>query len=360
MARVLESGWLTTGEECRALEGALAEYLSIPHVVAMASCTAALETACAYLGLPPGARVGVPTWTFVSSALAPARAGAVPVLLDVEEDTLNVSAESVEAALGDGLDAVVVVHFGGTPVSREVFDLCAADGTPVVEDAAHALGASDDRGLVAGRGTVGACFSFYATKNLSCGEGGALATGDSRLAAFAESYRLHGLSRDAWARYRLGSDPGYDLIAPGIKGNLPDVLAALARSSLGRFGELQARRRSIVERYRDRLARVPDLRFSPTHLAPNGADHLVVVVLPEAADRSMVVSKLAEAGVASSIHFQPLHTFEWFQKNAVVGPAGTSVADGLASRVLSLPLHTGLTDRDVDYVCEVLADALEA
>ena len=354
--RVLRSGWLTTGEECLFLEEELSRYLSIPHVVSMASCTAALETAVAYLDLPPGSRIAVPTWTFVSTALAAVRHGATPVLLDVEEDTLNVSVKSLEAALSAGIDAAIIVHVGGVPISRDVRDLCAAESVPIIEDAAHALGACDDRGRVAGRHMVGACFSFYATKNLTSAEGGALTTEDDGLANFARSFRLHGLSRDAYTRYRPGSTASYDLLSPGIKANLPDLLAALARSQLERYDELQARRRALVQRYRSNLTRIDGVRCVPERLAENGSDHLMMVVLPEGVDRSCVVRSLSDSGIGSSVHFQPLHRFQWFEKNATVGAGGTSVADSLADRVLSLPLHPGLLLSDVDLVCEALDD----
>lgn len=355
---VLLSGWLTTGDECFNLEEELSSFLSVPHVVAVSSCTAALETVAAYLGLPAGARVGVPTWTFVSSALAVTRGGAVPVLLDVEEDTLNLSASSLASALADGLDAVVAVHFAGVPVSAKVRRMCADARVPLIEDAAHALGARDDRGLVGGQGTTAACFSFYATKNLTSGEGGAVATEDERLAEFARSYRLHGLSRDAWDRYRPGATSDYDIVVPGIKANLPDLLAALARSQLRRYGDLQARRRTLVQRYRAHLAEIEALRCVPTELAEGGADHLMVVLLPKGTNRDQVVATLAEADIGSSVHFKPLSSFEWFRKNAIIGSEGTSVADSLASRALSLPLHPGLADADVDRVCGAIAGIL--
>lgn len=355
---VLRSGWLTTGEECLGLERELAEYLRIRHAVAMSSCTAALETAVAYLDLPPGSRVGVPTWTFVASALAPARHGALPVLLDVDPDTLNVSPSAVARALDEGLDALVLVHFAGLPVHKEVHSLCTEAGVPVIEDAAHALGATDHRGRIAGHGTVAACLSFYATKNLTSGEGGALTTDDDDLADFARSFRLHGLTRDAWSRYRTGSSPDYDLLTPGIKGNLPDILAALARSQLGRYDSIQAHRRRLVRRYRELLGRIDDLRCVPSELPEASADHLMVVVLPEAADRAAVIGHLARAGIGSSIHCQPLHHFTWFAKKAAIGAGGTPVADAVASRVVSLPLHPGLTIGDVDRVCDVLGSSL--
>ncbi len=358
VVEVLRSGWITTGAECDRLESDLSDFLGVDHVVAMSSCTAALETTLAFLDLPAGARVGVPTWTFVASALAPARHGCEVVLLDIEPDDFNISATSLAPALDDGLDAVIGVHFGGVAFSETIHDLCRDAGTPLIEDAAHALGTTDHRGLVAGQGTAGACFSFYATKNLTSSEGGAVATDDERLATFARSYRLHGLSRDAWARYLPDGRPLYDLVAAGIKGNLPDVLAALARSQLQRFPQSQAYRRELVERYRSNLAGVDGLRFVPTELDRGGADHLLVTVLPEGADRARVIEALGAQGVGSSIHFQPLHTFDWFKGNAEIGPSGTSIADEHAHRALSLPLHTRLSIAQVDHVSEVLAAAL--
>ncbi len=293
VAQTLRSGWITTAGECLKLEAELASYLDVPHVVTTSSCTAAIEIAVAHLGLAPGSRVGVPTWTFVSTALSAVRAGLMPVLLDIEPETLNLSPRSLAAATDEGLDAVIGVHFGGCAMSRDVHDVCAEAGIPLVEDAAHALGATDHRGLVAGQGTAGACFSFYATKNLTCAEGGALATDSADLADFARSYRLHGLSHDAWARYHPEAPSGYDLLGPGIKGNLPDVLAALARSQLGRFAEMQARRRQVVDCYRVGLKEIPGLELVPAEADPGSADHLMVVLLPESVDRDAVVTGLA-------------------------------------------------------------------
>jgi dTDP-4-amino-4,6-dideoxygalactose transaminase len=358
--RVLRSRWLTTGEECLRLEEELAAYVGTPHVVAVSSCTTALEIALTWLDLPAGARVGVPDWTFVSTALAAHRAGLDVVLLDSDPDTLNVSPAAVEAALAEGLDALVPVHFGGVAVAPEVRALAAAAGVPVIEDAAHALGTRDERGLVNGRDVAAACYSFYATKNLSCGEGGAIATFDQGLADFSRSWRLHGLSKDAWARYRPGAPVGaslYELVGPGLKANLPDLLAALARSQLARFPAMQAVRRRLVAAYREALAPLP-VQCVPGKLDETGADHLMVVVLPEGVDRGEVVRAMAAAGVATSVHFQPLHGFTWVAEHAHRGPAGLEVTTALAPRVLSLPLHTSLSETDVERVVSTLGAAL--
>ena len=358
VTRVLRSGWLTTGEEALALEAELARRLGVPHVMAVSSCTAAIELALRALDLPAGARVGVPTWTFVATALPAVHLGFTPVLLDVDADTLNLAPTSLDAALRCGLDAVIPVHFGGVPVDRSVHELAAAAGVPVIEDAAHALGACDERGPVAGVGSVGACYSFYATKNLTAGEGGALATDRDDVAEKVRSLRLHGLTRDAWARYRPDGPADYDLVDPGIKANLPDLLAALARSQLARFESLQARRRELVVRYRTRVLEIPGIEMVPGELRPGSADHLMVVLLPSGTDRHALRTTLSQSGIATSVHFQPLHRFEWFRNHAVVGPIGIAVAERLPDRALSLPLHPAMTDAQVDRVVDGLAEAL--
>lgn len=359
---VLRSGWITTGSENQALEADLAAYLGVAHVVAVSSCTAALEIAVAALGLRRGARIGVPTWTFVSTALAAYHRGLRPVPLDVDEDTFNLSEGALKRALTEdaGLSAVIGVHFGGVAMDRSVHELCAEAAIPLIEDAAHALGTRDHRGMVAGQDTAGCCYSFYATKNLTSAEGGALATDDAELAAFAQSFRLHGLSRDAWTRYAPDSRAGaYDVLGDGLKANLPDVLAAIARSQLRRFDDMQSIRRRLVERYRTHLAGVPGLRTAPAALRPDGADHLMMVLLADGTDRTAVQSRMGHDGVGTSVHFRPLHTFGWFREQGLApGPGGTPVADRYAARALSLPLHTKMSVDDVDRVCTSLVDAL--
>lgn len=353
--RVLRSGWLTTGKECLGLEADLSEYLGGSEVVAVSSCTAALDISLAYYRFPPGARIGVPAWTFVATALAAVHNGLRPVLLDVDPDRLNLSPEALAAEVGN-LDAIIPVHMGGVPVDAEIHSIATNANIPVIEDAAHAIGARDERGLIGSPGTNPTCFSFYASKNLTAGEGGALVTSDLDLAAFARSYRLHGMDADAWARYHPGARSGYDVVRPGIKANLPDLLAVLARSQFRRFAASQRRRRELVERYRANLGPL-GVTFLPGELVEGSADHLVVVRLPMGANRDSVQATMAAAGVSTSVHFRPLHRFSWFRSNAEVGRGGLGNCDQMESRVLSLPLHTNLSDDDVDRTCAVYLEA---
>jgi dTDP-4-amino-4,6-dideoxygalactose transaminase len=358
VARVLRSGWLTSGDEVVRFEEELSDYLGAPHVVAVSSCTAALEICLRGLDLPPGARVAMPTWTFAATAIATLHAGLTPVLLDINTDTLNLSPAALDAALATGIDAVVPVHFAGVPVSRAIHDMCGSLGVPIVEDAAHAFGAVDYRGRVAGRGTVGACFSFYATKNLSAGEGGAIATEHWQLASRARAMRLHGMTRDPWSGFLPGMRAEYDIEEPGLKANMPDVLAALARSQLTRINDLQARRRAIVKRYRAALEDVPGLELVPSAYMPGSANLLMIVLLPRGVDRRQVRERMAERGVSTSVHFRPLHQLRWFSEHVEIGPTGTLMADGIADRALSLPLRPGLTTADIDRICTELGHAL--
>lgn len=350
VARVLRSGWLTTGDECAGLEAELSDYLGGAEVVTVSSGTAALDIALAHLRLPAGARVGVPDWTFVATALAAVHNGLTPVLLDVDPDTLNLSPAALAAEIDD-LAAVIPVHFGGVPVDAAIHSIAADAGVPVVEDAAHGLGASDGRGRIGAPGTSPTCFSFYASKNLTSAEGGALATDDADLAAFARSQRLHGMDADAWARYRPGAKAGYDVVRPGIKANLPDVLAVLARSQFARFDATQARRRELVDRYRTHLG-AAGVDLVPAVAVPGSADHLMAVKLAAGTDRDAVMAAMTEVGISTSVHFRPLHQFSWFAEQAPVGRSGLGVCDDLAERIMSLPLHVNLSDADVDRVCE--------
>lgn len=356
---VLRSGWLTTGSICRAFEDDLASYVGTNYAIAVASCTHALEICVAHLGLPRGARVGVPDWTFISTALSVVHNNLAPVLLDVDADTLNLSAASVDAAICDGLDAVIGVHFGGGAFSEQIHELCRKANIPLIEDAAHALGARDAAGRVNGSRSSGACFSFYATKNLTSAEGGAITTNDPELADFARTYRQHGMTAEAWKRYRPDGGPLYDLTGPGIKANLADVLAALARSQLRRFDRLQTQRRRLVERYRCQLGHLPGIQVVPQPQDVDSADHLLVIILPEGTSRGEVISAMADAGIGTSIHFQPLHAFPWVHDNIEIGPTGTPVATSLAGRVLSLPLFPDLAAEQVDRICDELAGALQ-
>ncbi len=357
--RVLASGWVTTGAESFAFEQEFGDWVQAPYTIAVSSCTAAIEMALTALGLPAGAPVLTPTLTFCGAVQAIVHAGLRPVLVDTDEATLTVSAEGVAKAARDGAAAMVIQHMGGYPVDGA--ELAAAAGIPaghVVEDAAHGLGATVG-GRPVGSFSRAACFSFYATKNLPIGEGGAITTTDGDLADRWRRMRLHGMSGDSWRRYHRSGTWRYTVEDAGMKANFTDLQAAIGREQLHRLGAWQQRRAAIAARYDAQLGGIGGLELPPRPATDTHAWHLYIVRIHQRAfgtDRDTAAERLAEAGIGTSVHFIPVHHLPYFRNLiGLDGCGGLAAADQIFPQLLSLPLHPGLTDSDVDRVCEALA-----
>jgi dTDP-4-amino-4,6-dideoxygalactose transaminase len=360
-ARVLTSGWVTTGVQTEEFEEEFAAYLGADHAVAVSSCTAALELSLRAMHLEPGDRVLTSTITFCGAVQAILHAGLQPVLVDVDPVTGMPNEQTTRRAARScgGAAAMVVVHWAGDPV--DVSGLAAAAGLPVdrvLQDAAHALG-TEVRGVPVGAGGT-ACFSFYATKNLPIGEGGMVTTDDPERADWIRRARLHGMSADAWRRYLPGGGWRYDVQEAGLKANLTDLQAAIGRAQLTRLERWQQRRAQIAARYDAALAAVPGLMrpHRPVEGAGRHAWHLYPVqVLPSAArGRDDVIAGLNEHRIGTSVHFIPVHRLSYFAAAATLPSGGLPGADLFFDRVLSLPMYPRLRDDQVDRICEVLGD----
>lgn len=337
----VRSGWLTTGPACAELEEALRAVTGAAHAVAMSSCTAALHCALAFRHLGPGDEVVVPSYTFVATASAVHHAGGVPVLADVRESDLNLGWPDVEVRLTSRTRGVVAVDFAGAPFDRaELAGECADRGLFLVADAAHSLGGDAD-GLPVGGDGLDTCVSFYANKNVTTGEGGAVLTADGALDSFARSFRLHGMSADAWSRYGGAWRP-YDVAEFGWKYNLPDVLAALGVGQMRRLAETTARRAEIAGVYLDGFSNLP-LRLPAD--SPGHAWHLFVIRTDR---RDALMCHLREAGVATAVHYPPLHQMSVFAQADRDFPAAARAYE----TVLSLPLYPGLTREEQGYVVD--------
>jgi dTDP-4-amino-4,6-dideoxygalactose transaminase len=356
-ARVLESGWITTGPEVIEFEREFAALVGAEHAVAVSSCTAAIEIALRALRLPRGAKVLTSTMTFCGAVHAIVHAGLQPVLVDVNARTLMPDAETTaEAVRRSGrVDAMVVIHFGGFPAPVE--DLAVAAGLPltrVVEDAAHAIGTKvGDRWV--GAISAATCFSFYATKNLPIGEGGMLTTNDPDVADYSRQVRLHGMSADAWKRYLPGAGWRYKVEVAGIKANMTDVQAAIGRGQLKHLAHWQDRRRELARAYESRLSRIEGLRTPAWPNRGQHAWHLYVAQVGRSfgVDRDTFIRRLAERGVDCSVHFIPLHHQPYFQKLlASQVKQKFPVADLVFQGIVSLPLYPAMSDDMVDRVCE--------
>ena len=360
---VLDSGWITTGPRSKAFEARFADKVGARHAVALNSATAALHLALEAVGVGVGDEVVVPTWTFAASAEVIVHLGARPVLVDIEERTLNATAEAILAALTPRTRAVVAVHFGGLPL--ELPRLAAEleqRGVALVEDAAHAFPSRISGTPTRYAGTFGraGAFSFYATKTITTGEGGMLVTDDEKVAARARVMSLHGISAHAWNRYAAGGSWRYDIEAAGYKYNMSDIAAALGLVQLSRAEELHDARRALARAYALRLSSSP---ISELVELPSGLDleehalHLFVVKLRLdrlAVDRAQVIDSMHGAGIGTSVHFIPLHLHPYYQHRWGYSPARLPVATRLFERVLSLPLWPGMTEAHIDRVTSAL------
>jgi perosamine synthetase len=357
---VLRSGWITMGPQTAAFEGELASYLGARQVVAVSSGTAALEIALRALHLPAGATVLTPSLTFCGAVAAIVQAGLRPVLVDVGAGSLLPAPETVAAAArrAGRPGAMVIQHMAGHPA--DVAELAAAAGLPagrIVEDAAHGIGA-ELRGVPVGGTSHAACFSFYATKNLPIGEGGAIATDDDELAAQARAMRLHGMSHDAWRRYLPGASWRYDVAEPGLKANMTDVQAAIGRAQLACLPGWQLRREHVAAAYDSALASVPGLILPQRPAQGRHAWHLYQVrVTPDSAvSRDLLIDALARQEIGTSVHFIPVHQLSGYRR--ILSPEecrSVPVTDRVAGEVVSLPMYPDLTDSDIAHVTEAVA-----
>jgi dTDP-4-amino-4,6-dideoxygalactose transaminase len=356
---VLTSGWLTTGPQCAAFEDGLARYLGQPHVVAVASCTQALELSLRALRLPSGAAVLTPSLTFCGAVGAIVHAGYRPVLVDVDADTLTPSAETIRSAIARSGQpaAMVVCDLGGFPVDTPA--LADAAGLPlgrVVRDSAHGPG-GDVGQADSASAPYATCLSFYATKNLPIGEGGAIATYDAELADWARTARLHGMSKDAWRRYLPGGSARYDVVEIGFKANLTDLQAAIGLAQLEALPGWQARRVELVARY-DAAIAAADLATVIT-LPRRHAGHSWHLYQLRVPRRDQVAAHLAAAGIGSSIHFIPVHHLTGYARLFTADErAALPVTDQVAAELLSLPLYPDLAETEVDRIVDQLAESL--
>jgi len=283
--------------------------------------------------------------------------GATPRLVDCEPDTLNMCPADAARKWTPRTKLLVPVHFGGHPCDMDALQaLAASHGTPMMEDAAHALPASY-RGRKIGSLSRLTVFSFYATKNLATGEGGMVTTADAELADRIRQRRLHGMTRDAWKRYSDAGSWRYDVSYPGFKYNMTDINAALGLVQLRRLGEMQAERRRVVTAYQALLRDVDELELPSTRGDVDHAWHLFVVrVRPERLriGRDDVIRELTAAGIGSSVHFIPLHELSFYREHLGARAADVPVAAREWQRVISLPLYPTLSDASVERIAETL------
>lgn len=352
----LSSGWLTTGPRVKEFETVFANYLGAPAALAVSSATDAMLVGLAALGVGPGDEVITTTMTFCSTLHVIEHVGARPVLVDVQPDTLNIDPARIAEAVTPRTRAILPVHLYGHPCDIDyILDIAEAHHLHVLEDAAHALPARFKGSAVGTIGTLTA-FSFYATKNLTTGEGGML-TGPPSLIEQARLWSLHGMSRDAFKRYQAEGSWFYEVILPGFKCNMTDLAAAIGLVQLHRLPELQARRRAIVRRYNEAFAGLPALQLPTVRPDAEPSWHIYAIRLNLerlSIDRARFIKELKERNIGASVHFIPNHLQPYYREKYGYQPEDFPVAFREYQRLVSLPLSSALNDRDVADVIEAV------
>jgi dTDP-4-amino-4,6-dideoxygalactose transaminase len=349
---VLRSGWLSMGPRTQEFEERFAAFVGGKNALAVANGTAALHLAALGLGVGPGDEVICPALTFVASAAAMRHAGADVILADsVSLDDFSIDPAEIGRLITPRTKAVVVVHYGGHPIDvAAIRKQTEAHGLLMIEDAAHALGATFDDESCGTLGDAG-CFSFFPNKNMTTGEGGMVVARDDEAAERMRRLRSHAMTTLTWDRHR-GHASTYDVVGVGFNYRIDEIRSALGIAQLARLPELNARRAELVLRYRERLegteAVIPSFGGRGT-----SANHLLVVVVADRDARDGVRERLQQARIQSSIHYPAIHRFA-----AYSGGQPLAVAESIAARAVTLPLHPGLSEADVDLVCDEVLAAL--
>lgn len=362
----IRSGWITTGPKAKRFEKQFAEYVGAKNALAVAHCTGALHLAMFALGIQPGDEVITTPFTFTATAEILGYLGARPVFVDIDPGTFNINPARIEEVLESGrhkkVRALLPVHFAGQVCDMDRLLKIARDyNLKIVEDAAHAAGSArhmDGRGM-AKVGTIGdlTCFSFYATKNFTCGEGGMITTEDDALAEKIAVASLHGMNRDAWKRYDKSGSWYYEIHDVGFKYNLSDVHAAIGLAQLKRADDFMRRRNEISRAYSDAFRGDDALQAPYSEPGTEHAWHLYVLrIRPERLriGRNQLVEILRDRGVGTSVHCIPLHTMHFYQRQYGYRNGDFPVTEDVFSRCFSLPIYAAMSDEDVSYVIDTV------
>jgi dTDP-4-amino-4,6-dideoxygalactose transaminase len=354
----LRSGWVTTGPKVKRFENDFAAYVGGKHAIAVNSCTAGLHIALTALGIGPGDEVIVPTLTFCSTANVVAHLGARPVLVDVGEDC-NLRLDAIEAAITPRTRAIVPVHYGGQAADLDqIYALAGRHQLAVVEDAAHAVGTTYHGNMIGSdalrspntdiqHATV---FSFYATKNMTTGEGGMITTADDQLAERMRLLSLHGMSRDAWKRYTSAGSWYYDVVLPGYKDNMTDIQAAMGLHQLRRLDGFIKTRQHYARLYTEAFADLSEVVTPVIRSDRNHVYHLYVIRLELERlriDRAKFIEALKAHNIGASVHFIPVHLHPFYREHFGYQRGDLPQAEAIYDRIVSLPLYPSMSEADV-------------
>ncbi|MBX0313160.1 MAG: DegT/DnrJ/EryC1/StrS family aminotransferase, partial [Sulfurihydrogenibium sp.] len=353
VVEAIKSGWLTMGPKTIEFEEKFRDYIfqnenEKGYAISCNSCTAALHLALKAIGLKSGDEVIVPTNTFIATAEVVTYFGAKPVLCDIEENTHNIDVSKIENLITEKTKAIIPVHFAGQPCDMdEILNIAKKYNLFVIEDAAHALPSRYKGKMI---GTIGdiTCFSFYATKTLTTGEGGMATTFNENYAKNMKINRLHGISRDAWDRYTLKGSWYYEVVDNGLKYNTTDINSALGLAQLKKVDWMRKRREEIANMY---TSAFKGTKVIPPTIKPDRETswHLYVIKVN---NRDELHDKLKEEGIGTSVHFIPVHKHPYYKNTFKYKDSDYPVANYVFEKSLSLPIYPDLTKEEVEYIID--------
>ncbi len=361
VADVLRSGWLTTGPKTADFERAFCDYTGCSAAAGLSSATAGMHLALEALGIGPGDEVITPSMTWVSTVNLIVLAGATPVFVDVDRDTLMVSTESIESRVTAQTRLIVPVHFAGAPVDiGPIRKLAASKNVLLVEDAAHALGTEYQGERIGLRGTT--IFSFHPIKNITTGEGGMFCSDDPELLDRIRRLKFHGLGVDAYDRHTQGRSPQAEVLEPGYKYNMTDISAVLGTSQLARVDAFNNRRAELAMRYRERLEQIDEiLPLCDPSYSIKHAWHLFIVRLDTdkaKLSRDDFMRELKQRNIGTGLHFRAVHLQKYYAESMGMRRGMLPNTEWNSDRICSLPLFPEMTFDDVDDVVSTIKEVL--
>ena len=361
--QTLNSGWLTTGQKTRLFEKTFADYIGCKHAIGLNSCTAGLHLSLVVSGVSSGDEVITSPITFPATTNVIVHQNAKPVFVDVEPETLNINCSEIESKINNSTKAILPVHFAGHPCDMDaIISLAQKHNLTVIEDAAHALESKYHGNKIGAIGNFTA-FSFYATKNITTGEGGMLTTNDDNYADKLRILSLHGISKNAWKRYGKEGFQHWELLMPGYKYNMFDVQASLGIHQIKKVESFLNRRVQIVKKYNDAFEKTEEIQLLKPESNIKHAHHLYVIVIKTEnlkVSRDEVLNEIQKRGIGVAVHFRSLHLQPFFKQHFNYKKGMFPQAEYLSDRVISLPLYPKMTDEDVSRVIETVLGVLHS
>ena len=355
VSETIQSGWLTMGPKTLEFENAFKKYIGSQCAISVNSATAALHLSLNAIDIGKGDEVILPTNTFIATAEAVVYSGARPILCDIEASNHNINVDLIEKLITPKTRAIIPVHFGGHPCDMdEILKIARQYNIKVIEDAAHALPSVYKKRRI-GSIADATCFSFYATKTLTTGEGGMVTTNNKDIAERITLQRLHGIKGDSWNRCQKDNEWYYEVIDLGYKYNITDIQSSMGLIQLEKLEHMRGERKKIAEKYMNafsgKIEYITELNYSESSW------HLFVI---KVSNRDELYQKLKEKGISTSVHFIPVHKHPYYRERFSYSDKDYPIANTVYEQSLSLPIYPGLTNDEMHYIIKHVLQYVES